>query len=456
MKHSKVALIRSLFILLVGCAAVQPDDSATTPMPAFPGAEGFGKFATGGRGGAVIVVTNLKDEGPGSLRHALRTKAPRIIVFAVSGNIELQSPLKIDYGNVTIAGQSAPGGGICLKNYPLGISADNVIIRFMRFRLGDEAGYEGDAISGNAGNDNIIVDHCSVSWGTDECASFYNNSNFTLQWSIISESLNNSIHSKGEHGYGGIWGGKGATFHHNLIASHNSRLPRFSGSASTANSPDELVDFRNNVIYNWMNNNIYGGERGRYNVVNNYFKPGPATKASKKGQILDPSEPYGKFFVEGNFLEGSASVSNDNHLGVSADDTGAWTAESAFAVEPVRTVAATAAYGEVLNSAGASFSRDGVDARIVEEVRQGNSSAGKDGNGIIDSQDDVGGWPALEMSTPPADADSDGMPDVWEKEKHLDPNNPADASVNTLDATYTNVEVYLHERVKDIVIASQS
>src|SRR5690606_36124765 len=303
-------LTRYFFLLMIvfaTCAHKALSQQAPGTPLAFPGADGFGKFATGGRGGEVYKITNLNDAGPGSLREAVRKKGPRIILFAVSGTIALKSPLDINNGNLTIAGQTAPGDGICIRNYPLKVNADNVIIRYLRFRLGDETAIEDDAFKGS-GQKSIIIDHCSISWSTDECASFYYNENFTLQWCIISESLNESVHAKGAHGYGGIWGGSKATFHHNLIACHTSRTPRFSGSSSVPNPPDELVDFRNNVIYNWSNNNTYGGEKGRYNVVNNYYKPGPATRKDKAGRILNPYQPYGKFFLSGNYLEGNDRI----------------------------------------------------------------------------------------------------------------------------------------------------
>ena len=418
---------------------------------AFPGAEGFGKYATGGRGGKVIVVTNLNDDGEGSLRDAIQKKVPRIIVFAVSGNVELSRPLDINYGNVTIAGQSAPGDGVCLKNYTLNVKADNVIIRFLRFRMGDEKKYEGDAISGTKGNRNIIIDHCSVSWSTDECASFYNNKDFTLQWCIISESLNSSIHGKGNHGYGGIWGGKNASFHHNLIASHTSRLPRFSGSASTPNDADELVDFRNNVIYNWVSNNIYGGENGRYNVVSNYFKPGPATKSSKTGQILNPWSPYGRFFLAGNVLHGNKAVTEDNHAGIEAKEPGFVPASAAFPVLEIPVQGAEECFEAVLEGAGASLRRDKVDMRIADEVRTGRSPSGKNKDGIIDSQRDVGGWPELKSGSQPADKDRDGIPDAWERANGLNVGDGTDACKTSLDQRYDNIEVYVNDLIKDIM-----
>lgn len=422
----------------------------TTPQTAsgalaFPEAEGFGKYTTGGRGGKVYIVSNLNDDGPGSFRDAVKKKEPRIIVFSVSGTIALESTLTINNGDVTIAGQTAPGDGICIRNFPVKISASNVIIRYLRFRLGDEKGQQDDAISGTR-QSNVIIDHCSMSWATDECASFYRNKNFTMQWCIISESLNHSVHEKGDHGYGGIWGGVGATFHHNLIANHTSRLPRFSGSTTTPNAPDELVDFRNNVIYNWMSNNTYGGEKGRYNVIGNYYKAGPSTK-SKKPWIINPSSPYGKFFIDGNILHGDEATTNDNRKGVKADHPDSVFTDKVFPAEPINEQSAVKAFDEVLKNAGASFKRDAIDARIVEEARSGNSVSGKNQNGIIDSQKDVGGWPELKSTQAPADTDQDGMPDEWEKTNKLNPNDASDAASFTLSKSYSNIEVFVNSLV---------
>jgi hypothetical protein len=440
-------LVKTLYVILMSLSitscAQQPVTIQNPTQPlAFPEAEGFGKYTTGGRGGKVYIVSNLNDDGPGSLRDAIKKKEPRIIVFAVSGTIALESSLNINTGDVTIAGQTAPGDGICLRNYPLKVNSDNVIIRYMRFRLGDEKAQQDDAISGTRRN-NIIIDHCSMSWATDECASFYGNKNFTLQWCIISESLNESVHEKGDHGYGGIWGGKGASFHHNLIANHNSRMPRFSGSSTTPNTPDELVDFRNNVIYNWMSNNTYGGEKGKYNVVGNYYKPGPSTK-SKKPWMINPSSPYGLFFIADNVLHGNEMVTKDNRSGVKADHPDSVFSSKAFQVESISEQQATVAFETVLKNAGASYKRDAIDERIVEEARAGSSASGKNQNGIIDSQKDVGGWPELKSAIAPTDSDRDGMPDEWEKSNKLNPNDASDASLNSLSKTYSNIELYIN------------
>jgi pectate lyase len=441
--------MRCFFVLVLSCC-IGEGYAQERPL-AFPGAEGFGKYTTGGRGGKVLVVSNLNDDGEGSLRKAIRSKQTRTIIFSVSGTIELKSPLDINYGDLTIAGQSAPGDGICLRDYTVNINADNVIIRFLRFRLGDETGQEGDAFSGNKAKSDIIIDHCSMSWATDECASFYRNKNFTLQWCIMSESLNNSVHTKGEHGYGGIWGGENATFHHNLIASHNSRLPRFSGSSTTPNGPNELVDFRNNVIYNWMHNNSYGGEKGKYNIVNNYYKPGPATDKSRNGKFLNPSSPYGKFFVEGNIIHDQPSIFKNNKSGVLANRLDSVFASNPFEVGTIVTHSAEKACELVLKNAGASFKRDEVDARIISETRKGESRSGKNRNGIIDSQKDVGGWPTLKSNPVEADTDGDGMPDAFEKRNSLDPTHGEDAAAMAVNSAYTNLEIYLNDLVKEVM-----
>ena len=436
--------IRLVWVVL--CTIMISTSCISAQTPAFPGAEGYGRLTTGGRGGQVLIVSNLNDDGPGSLRAAIQEKGPRIITFSVSGTIALKSNLPIDNGDVTIAGQSAPGDGICIKNYPVRISADNVIVRYVRFRLGDEMKVEDDAINGRRSK-NLIIDHCSISWSTDECASFYGNTDFTMQWCIVSESLNNSVHHKGNHGYGGIWGGIGASFHHNLLAHHTSRNPRFSGSATTPNSPLEHVDFRNNVIYNWAHNSTYGGEKGKYNMVNNYYKPGPATDKSKRDRIVNPSEPYGQFYVAGNFVEGSEEVTKDNwNGGIQCDDPEATKAAEQFEyVSTGSEESAKQAYESVLAKAGASLVRDAVDERVIKEVKTGTAAHN---DGIINSPQDVGGYPELQSKPAPKDSDNDGMPDSWEKKHQLDPKNADDASGFTVDKNYTNIEVYLNELVQ--------
>ena len=240
---------------------------------AFPGAEGYGKWTTGGRGGRVLTVTNLNDSGEGSFRDAVEQMGPRIVVFAVDGTIELKSPLRVNNDSITIAGQSAPGDGICLKDYPLVVNASNVIIRYIRVRVGDLNNLDSDGLGGGRyGQKNVILDHLSVSWSIDECLSIYKTENLTVQWCLVTHSLNTSVHTKGSHGFGGIWGGYKASFHHNLLANHASRNPRFASVDGT-----KWVDYRNNVVYNWGFKTAYGGgHHAEINMVNNYYKPGPA------------------------------------------------------------------------------------------------------------------------------------------------------------------------------------
>jgi len=447
-------------------------EEASSSAPAFPGAEGFGRYTIGGRGGKVIYVTNLNNDGDGSLREAVESSGSRIVLFKVSGLIELESTLSIRNGNITIAGQTAPGDGICIKNYPVSVAADNVIIRYVRFRMGDEAGSVGDALGGRH-YDSIIIDHCSMSWSTDECVSFYDNTNFTLQWCILSESLRESIHNKGTHGYGGIWGGQGASFHHNLIADHDSRNPRFCGSRYTGKPDLELVDLRNNVIYNWGGNSGYGAEGGNYNIVNNYYKPGPACGASITDRIFSPNADngsntneagvWGKFYVTGNYMNGSSTVTNDNWEGIDPNPSTKSKSElkstSEFSYGKVTTHTANNAYSSVLSYVGTSLVRDKIDTRIVNETQTGTYTyEGSNGstNGLIDTQSDVGGWPTYNSTTPPTDSDGDGIPDSWENAYELNSNYANDANSYTLSSLYTNIEVYINSLVANITNAQNA
>jgi pectate lyase len=411
---------------------------------AFPGAEGFGKYTTGGRGGRVIYVTNLNDSGPGSLREALNNyDEPRIILFSISGTIFLKSIIEVSSGNFTLVGQSAPGEGICVGGSGIDIEANNVIIRYMRFRPGDITREEIDALTVKKSKD-VIIDHCSMSWSTDETCSCYDNSNFTLQWCILSESLNNSVHHKGEHGYGGIWGGKDATFHHNLLAHHNSRNPRLNGSRYHKQPELENTEMVNNVVYNWKMKCIYGGEQGTYSIIGNYFKPGPATSKSSSKSILEPWKPFSIYYFESNFVEGNKLLTNNNKLAIAKTNPipKKYISNKPLILSNLEVSSSQAAYSEVLLKAGASIYRDKVDKRVIDEVKKGIFTFGK--NGIIDSQTQVGGWPELKTASALPDSDKDGMPDEWEIQNRLDPKDPRDGNIIPEGNYYTNIEIYLN------------
>lgn len=403
---------------------------------AFPSAEGYGKHATGGRGGRVLVVTNLNDSGEGSFRDAAEQRDPRIVVFAVDGTIELESPLRINNDSITIAGQSAPGDGICLKDYPLVVNASNVIIRYIRVRVGDRHRLDSDGLGGGRyGQKDVVLDHLSVSWSIDECLSIYKAENLTVQWCLVAHSLNASVHTKGSHGFGGIWGGCKATFHHNLLANHASRNPRFSSVDGT-----KWVDYRNNVVYNWGFKTAYGGGRhAEINMVGNYYKPGPA---SQHHRLLDVAEDgTGRYYVAGNVMEGDDAVTRDNH-GAVGGERASCLVDAPFPCEPIREDAPAEAYRRVLASVGCSFSQDSYDREVLRQVREGTGTFGTDG--IINSQEDVGGWPALKAGKALEDSDGDGMPDTWELQHGLNPGSASDASAYALDKEFTNVEVYLN------------
>jgi hypothetical protein len=442
--------------------------------PAFPGAEGFGGTSCGGRGGRVAEVTNLNDAGPGSLRAAVEAGGARTVIFRVSGTIHLRSPLVISRDSITIAGQTAPGDGICIADQTFSVQANHVIIRFLRFRLGDlDRRHDDDALNGCRNiqrglSGPVIIDHCSASWSIDESASFYDNRDFTLQWCFITESLDRSHHAKGEHGYGGIWGGQRATFHHNLFAHHTSRTPRFNGGRTTGEPEKELVDHRNNVIYNWGFNSAYGGEGGSYNIVGNYYKSGPATDPRVARRILQPFDETSTWHVAGNVVEGFPAVTRDNWLGVDpgsgVDPSRIRRAEAPFPAAPITEQTAEKAYALVLEHAGAALPRrDTIDRRIVAEVRSGRATFGgsyrvrgaKGGKtGIIDSQSAAGGWPELKSLPPPVDSDHDGMPDEWEARHGLNPEDPSDGPRLTAEG-YSNLEIYLNAIVEGHMTGSR-
>lgn len=434
--------------------------------PAFPGAEGAGKYAVGGRGGQVYYVNSLEDTvigdkktKEGTLRWCLQRKGPKVILFKVAGIIHLKKKLFVR-DSTTIAGQSAPGEGICLAGNNVKIAGNEVILRYLRFRLGDETRVEDDAISGY-NTKNVIVDHCSMSWSTDECASFYDNDNFTMQWCIIAESLRSSVHAKGSHGYAGIWGGRKASFHHNLIANHDSRNPRMAGSRFSNRESEELVDFRNNVIYNWGSNSSYGAEGGRYNYVNNYYKP--TASSSNPGRIVAPNADegnykqaagvWGKFYLSGNVIEANAEVTANNKLGFQPSPASKNKDELLVAVPfdiaCIQTDKAEIAYQKILADAGASFKRDKTDSRIIHEVEKELTPLKTKRNtgtkpGLIDSQQDVGGWDiySFDPDRVVVDTDGDGIADGW-----LEKNYPGKKANDLNSEGYTYLEVYLNSLV---------
>jgi len=377
---------------------------------AFEGAEGCGKYTVGGRGGKEYVVTSLADDGSeGTLRHAVEAEGPRTVTFAVSGDIHLTAPLNIRNPYLSILGQTAPGKGITLRDHNVFITADQVIIRYLRVRLGTKYGVEADAM-GARHCSNVIIDHCSISWATDENASFYNFRDATVQWCIISEALNSSVHHKGKHGYGGIWGGRNVTFHHNLFAHNNSRNPRFDHPRIYWRDDRMLyrgsVDFKNNVVYNWGMKAIYGGEEGWFNVENNYFRPGLATR-HLDGEWLDISTSLttsmtpGEFYLDDNIYDVSA-VKKGGFEGRMPDYEkiaerekyyGEVSAEDPFVISvELDSQDAVKAYKTVLKHAGASKIRDVVDKRIIKEVKKGKATYRGSVTGypgIIDSENDL-------------------------------------------------------------------
>lgn len=493
MKKYQIALI-SLFLLVF----LSPDidaqqvtgnpESATIPphpprlpegvIPAFPGAWGAGMFTSGGRGGEVIAVTNLNDSGSGSLRDALEAEGPRTVVFRVAGTIKLKNDLNIDNPDITIAGQSAPGDGICIAGGTFNINTHNVILRHLRIRRGISAGGQGDDNIGGNPDHHIIIDHCSTSWGMDENISLYRRmrssldgktrikdpaENITIQWTISSEALD----AKG-HAFGGTWGGNPSTFHHNLFASNTARNPSIGMSGA--------FDFRYNVIFNWGHRSIDGGdETSMINLINNYYKPGPATNenirdifariesrnmyspgsawAEGKWYPLEEERP-GKWYVAGNIMHNNQKVTNNNWAGMRGSDANSPDVKELKRLARVNTpfvgwpVAphqpAEAVFETVLAKVGATLpKRDAVDTRVTEMVRTGKPMTE---TGIIKDVSEVGGYPSLSFDPAevPVDSDGDGMPDEWETKYKLDPKNPKDGAMDTDGDIYTNIEEYLN------------
>jgi len=435
-------------------------------IPAFPGAWGGGMFTTGGRGGKVIAVTNLNDSGPGSLRAAIEEKGPRIVVFRVAGIIHLERGLNINNPDITIAGQSAPGDGICLADDSLNINTHNVILRHLRVRRGLPQGGQGsDNIGGNP-EGQIIVDHCSASWGMDENLSLYRymkpmpdgreikmpTMNVTVQWCISSEALDAK-----NHAFGGTWGGRDSTFHHNLFACNTGRNPSIGMSGE--------FDYRNNVLFNWRHRTMDGGdETSLVNVINNYYKPGPVTNPNMRSTIArieqrnmyspgrmweaghwypdTPPRP-GKWYVAGNIVEGSPEVTANNWKGMRGPEELA-RVNTPFEGWPVNQQTALEAFESVLAKAGATLPRrDAVDKRVTDMVRTGKVTTD---DGIVNDPKEVGGYPEYTFSPDavPADTDHDGMPDAWEKTHGLNPEDASDGSADADKDGYTNLEEYLN------------
>jgi hypothetical protein len=463
--------------------AGRPTDLPQAEIPAFPGAEGGGKFSYGGRGGRVIVVTNLNDEGPGSLRWACEQGGARIIVFNVAGIIQLKTPVIIRAPYVTIAGQSAPGDGVCIAGESVWINTHDVVVRYMRFRRGiTDVGRRDDAIGGNPVG-NIMIDHVSASWGGDENMSMYrhmyNDStgkaedkrgtvNITIQNSIFSECLDTWNHS-----FGSTLGGENCSFMRNLWADNTGRNPSIGWNG--------IFNFVNNVVFNWVHRSVDGGDyEASYNIINNYFKPGPATHRDNPvgHRILKPESGrsklkyhvYGRAYVNGNVMEGYDAVTKDNWKGgvqiEEGGDAGEYTdyikVTKPLPMPALNIMPAQEAYQYVLANAGATLpKRDPVDARIIEQAKTGKIKPLDNvklpttqfehrrlpidsyKQGIITDVSQVGGYPEYK-GTPYKDSDSDGMPDEWETRQGLNPNNANDAMLDKNNDGYTNIEDYLN------------
>ena len=505
MKHFALALTLSLSLF---STTLMADD-----VPAFPGAEGHGRYVTGGRGKTVVHVTNLNDSGTGSFRQAV-SSANRIVVFDVAGVIALKSNLSFK-DNITILGQTAPYPGITLRYYTVQPGANN-IIRFIRFRRGQEKDInDGADACWQRNKTGIIFDHCSFSWSIDEVASFYDNNNFTMQWCTIGESLVDAGHGKGAHGYGGIWGGKLASFHHNMILHVANRSPRFNGArynwaGYTSNKlysqyqwqnavQSENVDFRNCVVYN--TNGCYGGPGGgQINMVGNYYKSGPAATIDRlttvsignSGNAKDNSiywDMTSRYFLDGNMIDGNnagwnkMSYDSDvpssggtyytrdpNHYygedltytKVGGVDCLPIPLDAAAPTGEVTTHTAATAFDKVLGYAGASLYRDEVDERYANEASSGTTTymgTVTKKPGLIDLVSDCNGYTEANFPTGSRDAgfdtDQDGIPDEWEIANGLNPNDKSDGNAYTLDTKgwYTNLEVYASSLVEDIMKA---
>jgi pectate lyase len=398
---------------------------------AFPTAEGYGKFAKGGRGGKVYEITTINGSGPGSFGEAINAGGPRTVIFRISGTIE--GSYKISNGQITIAGQTAPGDGICIKGH-VTIASDDIIMRYIRIRNTAS----NDALNGSGNN--VIIDHVSCSWSNDEVLSVYGGSHVTIQYCLISEACQR----QNSHRFGGIWGNNFGTYHHNCFAHNDNRTPRWTNQGSGKN------DYRNNVVYNWGYGSCYGGAgKDEINMIANYYKPGPATEADVKSRIARLHG--GTWYLSDNVMEGSPEVTADNLKGVSME--GGKKTNAPWDAMPIKQETAEAAYETFLKHGGCSFPKwDSIDARIIEEIRTGTAKFGR--NGIIDHPKDVGGWPELKSLPAPVDGDHDGIPDDWEKKNGLDPNDATDGAKTGKDG-YTNLENYINSLVYDKPVSNK-
>jgi len=418
-------------------------------VPAFPGAEGFGANTSGGRGGDVYHVTNLNDAGPGSLRNGISTATgPRTIVFDISGNIVLQSELRINKPNLTLAGQTAPGDGVTVSGWTTTVTGTHdVIIRYMRFRPGDIncPNMQGDSLTVDKSTD-IIFDHVSASWSIDETLSVTNSDRVTVQWSLITESLDNSCHLEGEHGYGSLlrYGSGSLTFHHNLYAHHHNRTPRLGDNLT--------LDFVNNVIYDYGFNGGDGGYSGssdegtsHMNYVGNYLIAGPTTPSSRRARGFTGGSANTQIYQSSNLIDGNVNHTLDGTDTGWAMFVGSYTKQDTrFNAPQVSTDAARTAYDRVLAEAGASLVRDAVDLRVLADVP---AETGK----VINSQKDVGGWPELKSQPALTDTDGDGIPDAVEIALKLNPKDPTDGAAITASG-YSNLETYLNALAAGVTI----
>ena len=456
---------------------------------AFPTARGFGKFASGGRGGKVVEVTNLNDSGEGSLRWALTEagKEDATIVFRVSGTITLNSDIRAKLRNVTIAGQTAPGGGILYRGAKLNLGgSDNFIMRNIRGRIGlkdDQSFIKGGSIGIENAN-NFIIDHCCFGWSGEENMTVYDNHFTTVQWTIVHEGLYDAGHQKGNRGYGDQWGGSPATFHHNLLAHNYNRSSRINGASNADQDRNVFMEYYNNVNYNWgKKNSCYGGENEagtgsthECNFVGNYYKPGPSTPSGSYFMQISNNRNGKKstgpsvWFFSGNKMEGNSAADSDNWKAVNNNtqytieqlrrDTllypsAFYPSKNAFNYDDYMTPVETAdeAYASVLARVG-TIQRDVVEQRIVDEVANKTahykgSTLNKDG--FIDSPADAEGWPEYESGIPYSDSDRDGMDDLWEWLHGLDPNNPDDGRQVYSAEGYTALEIFLNSLMGEYI-----